>query len=301
MENATDEEIDLKVQKIMKKLQLPEDLFNKFCLPDFYEALRNPKLSAQIETAINREVRGLMQKIYLARDVLENSAFYAEFMDQMLDPEMLARIKRVTDTDPDRSHLQMVFYGIGAIDPESDSVSTHERSQIQLAFALLLKEKFELVDHILVYDPLMSRLERTAISRLGCTVSKVDEDGKRTVDMPTLFFMPYCPVYLHDNVLQANWTPANLNKIIIICKSFHRFPLSDSVGLTKLKAAVESSGSLLHEVPLPPTEVPEISPSVSRDIAQLYGSSGALTNLSWHFFNWDGSSEELNKLDEPYI
>ena len=52
-------------------------------------------------------------------------------MDQMLDPEMLAQIKRVTETDPDRSHLQMVFYAIGKIDPEHDYVSlTHEHSQI---------------------------------------------------------------------------------------------------------------------------------------------------------------------------
>ena len=107
--------------------------------------------------------------------------------------------------------------------------------------------------------------------------------------------MPYCPIDLHDNVLQANWTPANLKKVIIISYSFHRFQLSKAVGLTKLKAAVESSNSLLHEVPLPPTEVREISPSVSRAKADVYAE--AFTDLSWHFFDWDGSLHRFQRQD----
>ena len=63
MENATDEEIDLKVQEIIETLQQSERFFYKFCLRDFDEAMRNPKLSAKIDTEIKRKVKGLMQKI----------------------------------------------------------------------------------------------------------------------------------------------------------------------------------------------------------------------------------------------
>ena len=96
------------------------------------------------------------------------------------------------------------------------------------------------------------------------------------------------PFYLHDNVLRANWTPANLNKIIMLSYTFQDFPRNESVSLIKLDA-VRSSERLLHEVRLSRTD---IRPAVYK---------GSFKDLSWHFFAWDGSAEDLNKLEEPYL
>ena len=83
-----------------------------------------------------------------------------------------------------------------------------------------MKEKFDIVNDIVLYDPILSPIERTTINELGCTVLHDNEFGKRTVHRPTIFFMPNCPFYFHDNVLRVNWTPANLNKIIVLSYTF---------------------------------------------------------------------------------
>jgi len=290
MKNASDTEIDLKVKQITASLQPPHSVFYDVerCRKDYREATDNPKMWAKLKPAIDKTVKGLMEKIHIALEALENSEFYKEFMEQMQDPEILEQIQRVRGTDPHHSHLQMVFYGIGNIDPEIRTRYSHSRSQMQLAFAILMKEKFDFVNDIVLYDPILSTIERTAINELGCTVLHDNEFGKRTVDRPTIFFMPNCPFYLHDNVLGANWTPANLNKIIVLSYTFQDFPNDKSLGFTKVDA-VRSSDRLLHEVRLPQTD---ITPAVYEE---------PFRDFSWHFFAWDGSLEDLNKLEEPYL
>ena len=132
----------------------------------------------------------------------------------------------------------------------------------------------------------MSPLQQKAISAFNCTFLPVNEYGRRTVDRPTLFFMPRCPINLVDNVLAANWTTANLNKIIILGDSFMKMKREDTHEmeyklLRRLKhlMAIIHSDNVLREMSLPQQEGLYIQ---------------AFHDFSWHFFTLDGSIEDLN-------
>ena len=221
----------------------------------------------------------------MALEKLEKSSFCAEFMKHVQNPEIAAEIERVIATDPQYSKLQLVLYGVGEME-RSDYTRNVEVCHMQLALAILLREKFQWVNDIVVYDPIMSPLQQKAISAFNCTFLPVNEYGRRTVDRPTLFFMPRCPINLVDNVLAANWTTANLNKIIILGDSFTKMKREDTHEmeyklLRRLKhlMAIIHSDNVLREMSLPQQEGVYIQ---------------ALHDFSWHFFTLDGSIEDLN-------
>ena len=58
-----------------------------------------------------------------------------------------------------------------------------------------------------------------ALERLGVAQILVNEEGKRTVDKTTVFFMPHCPMQLYNNVIWANWS-LNLSNVIVVGNSF---------------------------------------------------------------------------------
>ena len=101
-----------------------------------------------VVTDENTRYEQIIKNIQLALFKLKRSFFFEEFMKQMRDPEIVAQIERVTE----HSKLQVVLYGIGELEP-----TKHEReaevSHLQLAFVILLKERFEWVNDIVVYDP----------------------------------------------------------------------------------------------------------------------------------------------------
>jgi hypothetical protein len=103
-----------------------------------------------------------------------------------------------------------------------------------------------------------------------------------------LFFMPHCPILLYDNVLQANWTPANLKKIIILGNSFKEHKEDSTYEITtKMKVALNTD-HMLREIPLPQTAIktPRLDgltefDSINPDPVYMY----AFGCLSWHFFD----------------
>ena len=234
----------------------------------------------------NTRYQDIINNIQLALEKLEKSSFCAEFMKHVQNPEIAAEIERVIATDPQQySKLQLVLYGVGEME-RSDYTRNVEVCHMQLALAILLREKFQWVNDIVVYDPIMSPLQQKAISAFNCTFLPVNEYGRRTVDRPTLFFMPRCPINLVDNVLAANWTTANLNKIIILGDSFMKMKREDTHEmeyklLRRLKhlMAIIHSDNVLREMSLPQQEGVYIQ---------------ALHDFSWHFFTLDGSIEDLN-------
>jgi hypothetical protein len=136
----------------------------------------------------------------------------------------------------------------------------------QLAFAILLREKFQWVNDIVVYDPLVPPVQQKAINAFNCTFLSVNEYGRRTVDRPTLFFMPNCSTFLVHNVLIANWTTTNLNKIIILGNSFKEIKewvqkdCPKYVRALKHLMAIFHSDNILHEIHLPEPETFEPPP-----------------------------------------
>ncbi|XP_055017672.1 SRR1-like protein isoform X5 [Boleophthalmus pectinirostris] len=72
----------------------------------------------------------------------------------------------------------------------------------------------------LVFDPVFSSGEKDVLKRIGLTVLTENEEGKRQVDKPTIFYLMHCGKALYNNLLWKNWSKHCLTEIIIIGNSF---------------------------------------------------------------------------------
>ena len=149
---------------------------------------------------------------------------------------------------------------------------------MQFARAILLREKFQWPSDMQVYDPVFSAIDRMAINAFNCNCLSVNEQCRRTVDRPTLFFMPRCPFFLFDNLLAANWNSANMKKMIILGNSFLRLVQDPTFDSTQKIKAVVTRDNMLREIPLPETAIQ----SWQRYGDRVY--MKAFDGLSWHFF-----------------
>lgn len=247
----------------------------------------NTSASASVvETEDNKRIEDIVARVQFAVKMLKRSSFFRDFQRQMRHPKLVARIRKVIAADPQHSQLQLVLYGVGVLENVVGGPRVEMCNSTQLAFVILLRKKFQWVSDIVVYDPSVPPVQQKAINAFNCTFLSVNEYGKRTVERPTLFFIPHCPTGLIDNVLLANWTPTNLNKIIILCDSFKGikkdiYRIRYLLSLKHLQAILHSD-DILHETPLPePPETDEIN-------------RRAFSRFSWHFFTLDGSIEHLN-------
>ena len=99
----------------------------------------------------NTRYEEMMNNVQQALEALEKSSFFAEFMKQMQDPEIVAQIVRVTE----HSKLQVVLYGVGNIERarEVEDCHVHTREvevcHLQLAFANL----YEILREMLHSEP----------------------------------------------------------------------------------------------------------------------------------------------------
>lgn len=75
----------------------------------------------------------------------------------------------------------------------------------------------------MVYDPALSEVDHQAIQQLGCDIIGVNEEGMRTAERPTLFYMPHCEEWMYDNVLAANWGAEHLGRVAILGNSFSNY------------------------------------------------------------------------------
>ena len=105
--------------------------------------------------------------------------------------------------------------------------------------------------------------------------------------------MPHCELFLYENVLEANWRPTNLNKIIIFGNEFNLYKKQNKGFLYYLMAkkiqSVLESDHMLYEMPLPRT---------CMDTERVYLDcvyKNAFDGLSWHLFDWDGSLHSFNR------
>uniref|UniRef100_A0A8C5LQE6 SRR1 domain containing n=1 Tax=Leptobrachium leishanense TaxID=445787 RepID=A0A8C5LQE6_9ANUR len=107
-----------------------------------------------------------------------------------------------------------VCYGLGNF--SSCVISRH-----QLAFLLLFLDQLKIpTDQTCVFDPVFTALEKSVLQNLGLTVIFENEEGKRTVCKPTVFYMPHCGKALYNNLLWSNWTQEALSNIVLIGNSF---------------------------------------------------------------------------------
>lgn len=215
------------------------------------------------------EEERLKKKMHNCLKKLEDSDFYNKFVEQLQSPQVLNNLLRAVNSES-QQQIQMVVYGIG-------SIANSEKSRLQLCLALLLKRNFSWVGRIEVFDPVLSASECRIIESLGCTILAVNEQGRRTAESPTLFFMPHCEALLYDNVLRANWSPVLLNRIVLLGNSFGSY-------LKQLSEFPRSPVASTRYVVAIADHVNEFRiQTVSDDFF------AAFHHTSWHFFALDAS------------
>lgn len=176
------------------------------------EEQKQPWVPTDLEIDPDRQSK-LVKKLQVCISKIESSQFYSTFLDQMQTPEVSNCFQRVLGAE---TKLQLVIYGIG-------SIESYETPRFQLSLAVLMKRKFSWIGDIEVFDPILSATESRVLEELGCSVLSLNEQGRRRVIKPTLFFMPHCEAELYNNLLQANWTPESLNRMILFGNSFEEY------------------------------------------------------------------------------
>ena len=73
------------------------------------------------------------------------------------------------------------------------------------------------IGEIEVFDPMFSPCDCLVMEELGCKVLSVNEQCRREVKKPTLFYMPEAETCHISNVLDANWCPSQINTMILLC------------------------------------------------------------------------------------
>ncbi|KAI0231011.1 SRR1-like protein [Lamellibrachia satsuma] len=124
-----------------------------------------------------------------------------------------------SDSDTDISQgsdtmKELVCYGIG-------NFATSLIARYQLALFLIFRDELKVpAEDTYIYDPLLMSIEMSTLEELGCQQMALNEEGKRRVNVPTMFYMPHCGKALYNNLLWANWQPELLSLLTIVGNSF---------------------------------------------------------------------------------
>ncbi|KAI9248808.1 SRR1-domain-containing protein [Phascolomyces articulosus] len=141
----------------------------------------------------------------LFRETLIDSHFYKDLID-ILEQHLLP-------TKPQ----EMICYGIG-------SMQYSKNAQYQFILALLIRDMLkEHVNKVSIYDPVMTELDKELSKAHNIEAIDTNEDGKRRVFKPTLFYMPHCGRGLYSNTLSVNWDKQSLSNVIMIANRFDMY------------------------------------------------------------------------------
>ncbi|KAI8370786.1 SRR1-domain-containing protein [Choanephora cucurbitarum] len=110
----------------------------------------------------------------------------------------------------------MVCYGIG-------SMQKSKNAQYQFELALILRDLLKIPGNVYIYDPVMTPLDHELCKAQNFKVIEENENGKRSIDQPTLFYMPHCGRGLYSNTLSANWNKQQLSWLTIIGNRFDMY------------------------------------------------------------------------------
>ena len=121
--------------------------------------------------------------------------------------------------------MELVCYGVG-------SIAHSSKARTQVAVALYLRESLDeriVVDArsptpLRLYDPLLSRAESALLhDAFDVDVLDANDEARRRVALPTLFFMPHCPRGLYHNALRAN--ASQLERVALLGNAFSNYAL----------------------------------------------------------------------------
>ena len=132
-----------------------------------------------------------------------------------------------------------------------------EVGSMQLALPLLLRDKLQWVNDIVVYDPVLTPLEQKVILSLNCTCPSFGKEKGRKVERPTLFFIPHCSPIVTENILKANWSRSELKNIVTIANELKMYDDEFLSSFHYITALYLSDPHALLEIPLPKTYIRE--------------------------------------------
>ena len=164
-----------------------------------------------------------------------------------------------------KNDVEVVVLGVG-------SILDSEVSRCQLSLALLLNDQYNCIEKIAIYDPVLSPMECSVLTTLGCTPIVQDEKGRRPADSPTLFYMPHCGASLYNNLVEVNSNPWYLSWVCILGNSFQKYQDSWSV------------------FPKPKHQRPDCLLEVQKHVIEHAVDSAsfpllsAFNDMSWHLF-----------------
>jgi hypothetical protein len=64
-------------------------------------------------------------------------------------------------------------------------------------------------------------MDKRLIKHFKCHLIPENEEARRRIEEPTLFFMPFCGRQLYNNVLGSNWDETRLRHVCIVGNGFH--------------------------------------------------------------------------------
>ncbi|KAJ8379813.1 hypothetical protein SKAU_G00005910 [Synaphobranchus kaupii] len=157
----------------------------------------------------------IQRRITEAMAELRGEEFWLEWKE-LLSGCLASGIMGTLENDPSlfSCGLDCVCYGLG-------SFSTCISSRYQLAMLILLLDTLRIPPvQCSVFDPVFTPAEREVLQALGFTVLTENEEGKRPVSRPTLFYLIHCGKALYNNLLWRNWSPHALPRLTIVGNSF---------------------------------------------------------------------------------
>ncbi|XP_055817952.1 protein SENSITIVITY TO RED LIGHT REDUCED 1-like isoform X2 [Solanum dulcamara] len=225
-------------------------------------------MESNVDFHIKDEAERLLKEIELLKKNVENSELYSEMrLDLKQNKTLQKHFFRILGS---HSHVQVVIYGLG-------SIEYNFSSQFQLAVALLLKRDFSnCIGNIEIYDPCMSPADIIVFEKLGLKVLTIDENCKKRVQRPTMFYMPNPYCYLVGNLLGANWSSSCLSQISLLTNSFCETLSQMQRTSHNLETALR-----LERILDVTTEI-AIKTSKNQIYASLFS-----TEIAWHFFDVD--------------
>ncbi|KAI9269883.1 hypothetical protein BY458DRAFT_510132 [Sporodiniella umbellata] len=98
-----------------------------------------------------------------------------------------------------------------------------KNAQYQFELALLLRDMLKPPGKMCIFDPVMTALDKELCQASDIEIIDKDEQGKRAIEKPSLFYMPHCGRGLYSNTLSANWNAEQLSKMTMIGNRFDMY------------------------------------------------------------------------------
>jgi len=141
----------------------------------------------------------VIKKIDVAVDEVKNSTFFTEMSASLVNIEC----------------ENIWCFGIGHL---GECIT----ARFQFALLLIMKDVLKVrSDKVFLCDPILYKEEMDIIKAYHFNVATENIECMLECSTPTFLFLPHCPKQLSNNLLYSNWSPSNLENLVICSNSFN--------------------------------------------------------------------------------